>query len=272
MNLNDADNKPPFNNKANPETLGIKNPLLTPQTLGQTPLGSEFYLPQTAQSLAVFFSVPEHDSSPDDEEIQSDPESLKSQPKIEETTDNKLEKNELPLLPKVVENLAHIPPKPALQTSTPARLPLTLDIFAEPASNFPDIVLETPPSNTSIVREDSEAFFNLNSQGIFYNNPEENLGVNLDEPTPTQEFMIASEGEEIIFTPSGFQRQEKKQIPPPTAEQKPTPPVTIQAKKTSPNQENENLEVIAEKVYKIIKQRLQIEGERSGRYRSGRLP
>lgn len=239
--------------------LGIQNPLQPSKPLGRQHQLSTVFLPeQFVQSPSK--STVEMRNQVLQENKQED----KTEKWAGNRSLNNIEKSSGNFWPTVVDSLSQI------------RL-LNEPIMEGSTAIAPEIVFDPPGSNTSLV-------------------PVKNIGfgeLSVEQQIPSSWSSLAElvenstediQAEEIIFTPTGFQRQngdlrnDQRRSPatsgPPEDTYAPSvsQPVTISSPYfASEPEELENLDAIVNEVYRRIIDRLQIERERNGRFYSGRL-
>jgi hypothetical protein len=242
-------------------TLGIQNPLQPGKPLGRKHQLSTVFLPEN------FAGVPSESAGeaqnfavvPENQRVNRTETARSKHPSTAQ------EKSRGSFWPTVVESLSQIRPlnEPIMEVST---------------AIAPEIVFDGPGSNKSLVPLEKTAFGELSS----------------DPEMPKSWSSLADlvensreeiDSEEIVFTPTGFQRQnpdirDDRQAsnmasspPEDTYSPSVTQPVTVTSPYFAPEPETpENLDAIVNEVYRRIVDRLQIERERNGRFYSGRLP
>ena len=256
--------------------LGIQNPLPVSKPLGSNHGLSTVFLPENfAHSPSELFTG-ESTLSQTKVETRSGVEmrnKVLQENKTEEITKKYAEKvspnnpgkSREKFWPTVVESLSQI--RPLNESTMEASMAIA-----------PEIVFDYPGSNTSLVPVENTAKGELSR----------------DREVPTSWSTLAElvensieeiDEEEIIFTPTGFQRQNRdvrndqggstaiSSPPEDTYSPSVTQPVTVTSPYFAPEpEEPENLDAIVNEVYRRILDRLQIERERTGRFYSGRLP
>jgi len=263
--------------------LGLQNPLLPSKPLGENHRLSTVFLPENFGDISSEFvpeeaiesrskSVPRfppNDDGVTEEDKGEKYSALVGENAAEQRRSNLSAKLSQNAWPTVVESLSQI--RPLNQA--------TMELSRAIA---PEIVFDLPGSNNSLVPRQKNASGSLSANSELPNSWSsladllENISEsNLDNFPP----------EEIIFTPTGFQRQnsdekaKQRQSSGPSSPQEDTyaPSVIQPVTLTSPYLASEpelpdNLDAIAREVYRRVVARLQIERERNGRSYSGRLP
>ncbi len=250
--------------------LGIQNPLQVSKPLGSNHGLSTVFLPENfAQSPSEVFPGEPTLSQAKVEtrsgvEMRNQTEDI-TKKYAEKVSPNNPGKSREKFWPTVVESLSQI--RPLNESTMEAFMAIT-----------PEIVFDAPGSNTSLVPVENTAFGELSR----------------DREVPTSWSTLAElventieeiDEEDIIFTPTGFQRQNRdvrndqggstaiSYPPEDTYSPSVTQPVTVTSPYFAPEpEEPENLDAIVNEVYRRIVDRLQIERERTGRLYSGRLP
>ena len=253
---------------SSPIPLGIQNPLGPSKPLGRDRRLSTVFLPEHfARAASEAVTTQPTDSAVNVEDNERE-ERSQYRTKHDSPTGsaNNSDRSSLNVWPTVVQSLSQI--QPLNQSTMEISSAIAPDIASDIAS---DIVFDRPGSNKSLVplqNSNSEVPTSWSSLAELVENTLEEI----DE-------------EEIIFTPTGFQRQTRDESdrasgsttasspPEDTYSPSVTQPVTLTSPYVSPEPEQpENLDAIVSEVYRRIIDRLQIERERNGRLYSGRLP
>lgn len=246
-------------------TLGMKNPLLPSKPLGSNHRLSTVFLPEYFPQISLNNSGDSGTKvEPDDRGNSPGDRTEKSATKI---SLNHPEKSRVNFWPTVVDSLSQIRPlNESIEISTEISTAIAPEIvFDRPGSNKSLVPVQDTFGELSVDREMPSSWSSLTELV-------ENTIGDIDE-------------EEVIFTPTGFQRQNRDlrgDRRGSTAATTPledtyspsvTPPVTVTSPYFAPEPETpENLDAIVHEVYRRIIDRLQIERERNGRFYSGRLP
>lgn len=259
--------------------LGLQNYLLPSKPLGSDRRLSTVFLPEDFAAVSSEFEIgetPDFSSksrsksvskfTPDDDEGKQEDRGEKYLPMVSESDRDQVHLTLSPnTWPPLVESLSQIRPL------NQATIELSTGIS-------PEIVFDFPGSNKSLVPMSKKEFGSGSTHSELPNSWSSlaDLVENSLENIPE---------EEIIFTPTGFQRQNPDlnsnqrqssaaSLPPEdTYEPSVTQAVTLTSPYvTSEPELPENLDAIARAVYRRIIDRLQIERERNGRSYSGRLP
>jgi hypothetical protein len=239
--------------------LGIQNPFLPHQPLGQKPFETQFLTPIPRESLRVLSWSDRF--APSHEETVEEPKQFQ-----EERPGESLELTEIAIATKPGQTLGqwHSIGDRSTQVTICAnpsfQLPLTLSV-EEISPNFPELSALTPFNSAPL---DLGIAATTDSMPTAWANLEDLL---------TQTAQIDTDGE-FVLTPWGVQRdsppETKGDRSPVPAQNPPDYPdprsreVTITAPGYGPTPEPENLEILARKVYDLIKQRLRIDRERNG--------
>lgn len=247
-------------------TLGIQNPLHPGKPLGKNHQLSTVFLPeifaevssestvetQNVVTMQNFAGLPENQRITRTEGVRSK----------RRSTDR--EQSRGSFWPTVIDSLSQI-------------RPLNEPMMAGLTAIAPEIVFDPPGSNQSLVPLAKTAFGELPSDPEMpksWSSLAELVENSSEEIDP----------EEIVFTPTGFQRQNPdirddrpasnmaSSPPEDTYSPSVTQPVTVTSPYLASEPETpENLDAIVNEVYRRIVDRLQIERERNGRFYSGRL-
>lgn len=239
--------------------LGIQKPFVPHQPLGQKPFEPQFLTPIVREPLTSFeleLAIASGEEKPvgEREQFQESPPG-----EILELTEIAIAtKAEQPLgqWHSIGDRLTPVP----MSANPSFQLPLTLSLeeispdFSEPSALTP---FNSPPLDLGIAST-------TDSMPTAWTNLEDLL---------TQTAQIDTDGE-FVLTPWGVQRETP---PEPKGDRSPVPAqnppdysdprsreVTITAPGYGPTPEPENLEILARKVYDLIKQRLTIDRERNG--------
>ncbi|MCT7954479.1 hypothetical protein [Laspinema palackyanum] len=247
--------------------LGIQKPFLPHQTLGQNSFEPQFLAPIARESLTVLswsdrFAPGEEETVEEREQFQ------------EERPGESRELTEIAIATKAGQPLGQWhsigdrSTQLTLITNPSPQLPLTLSV-EEISPNFPEVSALTPEGSPPL---DLGIATTTDSMPTAWANLEDLL---------SQTAEIDTEGE-FVLTPWGVQRDSP---PEPQRDRSPVPAqnppdypdprsreVTITAPGYGPTPEPENLEILARKVYDLIKQRLTIDRERNGGRYSRRSP
>ncbi|MCT7966841.1 hypothetical protein NG799_10895 [Laspinema sp. D1] len=247
--------------------LGIQNPFLPHQPLGQQPFESQFLAPIARESLTSFELEPA--IAPSHEETVEEPKQFQ-----EERPGESLELTEIAIATRGGQPLGqwHSIGDRSTQVTICAnpsfQLPLTLSVEEIPV-NVSELSALTPFNSPPL---DLGIAATTDSMPTAWTNLEDLL---------TQTAQIDTDGE-FVLTPWGVQRdsppEPRRDRSPVPAQNPPDYPdprsreVTITAPGYGPTPEPENLEILARKVYDLIKQRLTIDRERNGGRYSRRSP
>jgi hypothetical protein len=268
---NQGENSGDRSHRTQSKPLGIEQPFLPHQPLGQKPGGHQFlkpmgrnlFTPLELESMTALGGEenPGESEQPDD-----------SSPGIEELTEIAVAIRDGETLGQ--RNAIKSQSSPVMAANPSPQLPLTLDL-AEISPQFPQLL--TPSPELSALTRPSPSPLDLGTASLMPEMP--TAWANLEDLL-TQTAAIEGEGE-VVLTPWGLQR-DTPSVPP--GDRPPIPPhppdysdprsreVTITAPGYGPQSEPENLEVLARKVYDLIKHRLTLDRERNGGRYSQRSP
>jgi hypothetical protein len=266
------------------KTLGLQNPLLPSKPLGDNHRLATVFLPENFGDISSE-AVPEEAIesrskyvprfTPNDDGVTEEDKGEKYSAVVGE---NAAEQRRSNLSAKLSQNAS-----PTLVESLSQIRPLNEATMELSRAIAPEIVFDLPGSNNSLVPRPKNASGSLSANSELPNSWSSlaDLLENISESN-----LDNFPQEEIIFTPTGFQRQNSEMkhdsrktsaaasLPP---EDTYVPSVVQPVTLTSPYLASEpelpdNLDAIAREVYRRVVARLQIERERNGRSYSGRLP
>ncbi|MCT7983088.1 hypothetical protein NG796_07265 [Laspinema sp. A4] len=246
--------------------LGIQKPFLPHEPLGQKPFEPQSLKPIARELLTSFELEPA--IAPDEEETVREWDQFEKLPReIPELTEIAIAtRGEQPL--GQWHSIGDRQTQVSLSANPSFQLPLTLSL-EEISSNVPELsalsAFASPPLDLGIAST-------TESMPTTWANLEDLL---------TQTAQIDTDGE-FVLTPWGVQREtppqpkgDRSSVPvqnPPDYNDPRSREVTLTAPGYGPTPEPENLEILARKVYDLIKQRLTIDRERNGGRYSRRSP